>query len=199
MRGTSEGRQFGRLIRSRLRRVVLSARTANALVALALVAACSLLVNTANASCLNRKSTSPRLPNGLVTKLTASPSAAHGSIAGLWHVTYTTSDDQLFQESFDMWHSDGTELETANVNPIPGNFCVGVWKQVGSEIHLHHVGWGFDNLGNLVGPFTVDSVVVLGNRGNSYSGSFDFKLYDTSGNLLQEVTGTISATRIDVD
>lgn len=168
--------------------------------ALALVAACSLLANTANASCLDhRRGASPVLPNGLITKLAASPRAASGSIAGLWHVTYTTSDNQLFQESFDMWHSDGTELETANVNPIPGNFCLGVWKQAGSEIHLHHVGWGFDNLGNLVGPFTVDSVVVLGDRGNSYSGSFDFKLYDTSGNLLQEVTGTISATRIGVD
>lgn len=168
--------------------------------ALALVAVCSFLATTANASCLDHKrGANSVLPNGLIAKLAASPRAASGSIAGLWHVTYTTSDNQLFQESFDMWHSDGTELETANVNPIPGNFCVGVWKQVGSEIHLHHVGWGFDNLGDLVGPFTVDSVVVLGDRGNSYSGSFDFKLYDTSGNLLQEVTGTILATRIGVD
>jgi len=124
---------------------------------------------------------------------------SYGSIVGLWHVTYTTSDNQLFQESFDTWHRDGTEAETANVNPIPGNFCVGVWKQVGSEIHLHHVGWSFDNVGNLVGPFTLDQSDALGAHGNSYSGSFDFKQYDNDGNLLLEVTGTISATRIGVN
>src|SRR5215467_2035871 len=160
MRGTIEGTQFGRLIGSRVGRMLHATRTTSALLALALVATCSLFASTSNASCLNRKQgAKAALPNGLIAKLAASPNASYGSIAGLWHVTYTTSDDQLFQESFDMWHNDGTELETANVNPIPGNFCVGVWKQAGSEIHLHHVGWGFDNVGNLVGPFTVDSVV----------------------------------------
>jgi len=124
---------------------------------------------------------------------------SYGSIVGLWHVTYTTSDNQLFQESFDTWHSDGTEAETANVNPIPGNFCVGVWKQVGSELHLHHVGWSFDNVGNLVGPFTLNQSDALGNHGNSYSGSFDFKQYDTNGNLLLEVTGTVTAARIGIN
>ena len=184
---------------SRAVRLLQSTTGPRAVLALALVVACMLLANAANASCLNHKRATNPLPNGLISKLAASPNASYGSIVGLWHVTYTTSDDQLFQESFDMWHSDGTELETANVNPIPGNFCVGVWKQDGSEIHLHHVGWGFDNLGNLVGPFTVDSVVKLGNRGITYSGNFDFKQYDANGNLLLEVTGTISATRIGVD
>jgi hypothetical protein len=158
------------------------------------------LTTAANASCFDHgRGASPVVSKGLIAKLAASPTAANGTIVGLWHVTYTTSDNQPFQESFDMWHSDGTELETANVNPIVGNVCVGVWKQVGSEIHLHHVGWGFDNLGNLIGPFTVDDVLALGNRGRSYSGSFDFKQYDIGGNLLQEVTGTISATRIGVN
>jgi hypothetical protein len=169
------------------------------LIALAFVSL-TFLTTAANASCFDHgRGASPAAASGLIAKLTASPSAAHGTIVGLWHVTYTTSDNQPFQESFDMWHSDGTELETANVNPIVGNVCVGVWKQTGSEIHLHHVGWGFDTVGNLVGAFTVDDVITLGNRGNSYSGSFDFKQYDSDGNLLQEVTGTVSATRIGVN
>ena len=130
----------------------------------------------------------------------ANPSApSYGSIVGLWHVTYTTSDNQVFQESYDMWHKDGTELEVANINPIEGNTCIGVWKQAGSEIRLHHVGWGFDNLGNLIGPFTVDDVIGLGPHGKSYSGSFDFNQYDTNGNLLLQVTGTVTATRIAVN
>lgn len=169
------------------------------LIALAILTL-TFLTTTASASCFDHgRGASPTVSNGLIAKLSASPAAAHGTIVGLWHVTYTTSDNQPFQESFDMWHSDGTELESANVNPIVGNVCVGVWKQVGSEIHLHHVGWGFDNSGNLIGPFTVDDVLTLGGRGNSYSGSFDFKQYDTSGNLLLEVTGTVSATRIGVN
>ena len=158
------------------------------------------LTTSANASCFdNAGGASPAVRSGLIAKLAASPTAAHGTIVGLWDVTYTTSDNQPFQESYDVWHSDGTEIETANVNPITGNVCVGTWKKVGSEIHLHHVGWGFDPAGNLVGGFTVDDVILLGAHGNSYSGSFDFKQYDTNGNLLLEVTGTISATRISVN
>src|SRR5215470_14733614 len=158
------------------------------------------MTTVANASCFDHgRGASPALPKGLIARLAASPNAAHGTIVGLWHVAYTTSDNQPFQESFDMWHTDGTELEIANVDPIIGNSCIGVWKQAGSEVHLHHVGWGFDNFGNLLGPFTVDDILTLGSHGNSYSGSFDFKQYDTGGNLQQEVNGTISATRIEVN
>lgn len=159
----------------------------------------AVLTTTASASCFDQGKRTTSVPKGILRQMATAHNTAFGSIAGLWHATYTTSDNQLLQESFDMWHIDGTELETANVNPITGNFCMGVWKQVGSQIQLHHVGWGFDNVGNLVGPFTMDQTDVLGNRGNSYSGTFDFKLYDTSGNLLQEITGTISATRIGVN
>lgn len=158
------------------------------------------LAAVANASCFDHvRGGTLAMPGGLMAKVGASPTAAsHGTIVGLWDVTYTTSDNQPFQESYDVWHSDGTEIETANVNPIVGNVCVGVWKKVGSEIHLHHVGWGFDTAGNLIGAFTVDDVIVRGTHGNSYLGSFDFKQYDTNGNLLQEVNGTVSATRIEV-
>lgn len=151
---------------------------------------------TANAACGERGHHTGLLPGHLLGQQAG---ASSNSITGLWQVSYTTSDNEPFQDSFDMWHNDGTELETANVNPIPGNFCVGIWKQVGSEIHLHHVGWSFDNLGNLVGPFTLDSVITLGVHGNTYSGKFDFNQYDTDGNLLGEVTGTLSATRIGVN
>ena len=175
----------------RISRVVLIASAVLALMS---------LTTAANASCFDHAGgASSAVRSGLIAKLAASPAAAHGTIVGLWDVTYTTSDNQPFQESYDVWHSDGTEIETANVNPITGNVCVGTWKKVGSEIHLHHVGWGFDTAGNLIGGFTVDDVIVLGAHGNTYSGSFDFKQYDTNGNLLLEVTGTVSATRIGVN
>jgi len=160
----------------------------------------SFLATAANATCFDQgRGTGPAIPSALLAKMAGSSTTSHGSIVGLWHATYTTSDGQPFQESYDVWHRDGTEMETANVNPITGNVCVGVWKQVGTDVHLHHVGWGFDTAGNLIGGFTVDDVLVLGNHGNAYSGSFDFKQYDTAGNLLMEVTGTIAATRIGLD
>lgn len=160
------------------------------------ILALTFITTAANAACGERGHRSGLLPGQLLGSA-AGPS--NNSIVGLWQVSYTTSDNEPFQDSFDMWHSDGTELESANVNPIPGNFCIGVWKQVGSEIHLHHVGWSFDNLGNLVGPFTLDSVITLGAHGTTYSGRFDFNQYDTDGNLLGEITGTLSATRITVN
>ncbi len=155
---------------------------------------------SASASCFDRApNASSAIPSGFMAATTTSPATVYTSIVGLWHVTYTTSQNQLFQESFDEWHSDGTELETANVSPIAGNLCIGVWKQVESQIRLHHVGWAFDNAGNLFGPFTVIEVLALGNNGHSYSGTFDFKQYDTGGNLVLEVTGTIKAARIVVN
>ena len=161
----------------------------------------TLITTSASASCFDHgRGASPALSKGLIAKLAASSGAVHhGTIVGLWQVSYTTSDNQPFQDSFDMWHTDGTELEIANVDPIIGNSCIGVWKQAGSEVHLHHVGWGFDTSGNLIGPFTVDDVLALSNHGNSYSGSFDFKQFDNNGELLQEVTGTIAASRIGVN
>lgn len=164
------------------------------------ILALTFLTTSAHASCFDRGlGPSSGGPRGMTARLSLATIPAHNTIVGLWDATYTTSDNQPFQESYDVWHSDGTEMESANVSPIGGNVCIGVWKLFGSQIHLHHVGWAFDGAGNLIGPFTVDDVLALGNRGNSYSGSFDFKQYDNGGNLLQEVTGTISATRIEVN
>jgi hypothetical protein len=120
------------------------------------------------------------------------------SIVGLWHVIYT-ADGQTLYESFDQWHSDGTELENPNLPPATGPLCVGVWKQVGLRtFRLHHVGWNFDINGNSLGTFTLDESNTVDPHGRTYQGSFDLKFYDVNGNLVQEVTGTQTATRITV-
>lgn len=165
-----------------------------------------LMATAANAGCGSRGGTNPSAAVSLPTLagLTAAPAgdgnSGHGnSIVGLWHVTYTMADGTFYYESYDTWHSDGTEWESANLSPIAGNICEGVWKQVGPAVHLNHVGWTFDNSGNSIGPFTQIEDVVVGVNGNSYRGTFDFKQYDMSGNLLQEITGTMTATRITVN
>lgn len=121
------------------------------------------------------------------------------SIVGLWSVTYT-SGGALFYQAYDQWHSDQTEFENANLSPVEGNVCVGVWKQIGPRtVSLNHVGWSFDDTGTSNGTFTLTETNTLSSEGNSYKGTFDYKFFDTNGTLQQEITGTIAATRITVD
>jgi hypothetical protein len=125
-------------------------------------------------------------------------SSARASIVGLWYVNYTSGGQPLY-ESFDQWHSDGTELENPNLAPATGPLCVGVWKRVGPRTFLlHHVGWNFDMNGNSLGTFTLDETNQVGAHGMAYQGTFDLKFYDPDGNLIEEITGTQTATRITV-
>jgi hypothetical protein len=124
----------------------------------------------------------------------------YDSIVGLWHVKYT-SDGVPFYESFDEWHSDGTEFEDADLPAVTGNVCVGTWKQIGPRsVRLYHIGWNYDSNGNPNGTFTLLETNTLGHNGETYAGTFDYKVYDVSGNEVigQEVKGTQAATRITV-
>ena len=124
------------------------------------------------------------------------------SIVGLWHVVYTTTSGAPFGVSFKEWHSDGTEFENIDHSAVIGNVCFGVWKQVGFRtVRLHHTGWTFDGSGNPTGYFTIDETDTIAPNGMSYTGNFDFKVFDTNGEYLadSETTGTIAASRITVD
>jgi len=120
------------------------------------------------------------------------------SIVGLWQVTYV-SGGQLFFNSLEQWHSDGTEFENANVNPTEGNVCFGVWQTIApGTVKLHHIGWNFDANGNSIGTFTIDEINTVAWDGATYQGTFDYKVYDVDGNLVFEATGTQTANRITV-
>jgi hypothetical protein len=126
-------------------------------------------------------------------------------IVGLWHVIYTNSADQsTFNDTFDTWHSDGTEFESAFLAPAGGNICVGVWKESGMRsVTLHHVGWLFSPstpLATATNSFTVDAEITVASDCKSYSGHFTFKVWNLDGTSTPiEVTGTIAATRITVN
>jgi hypothetical protein len=125
------------------------------------------------------------------------------TIVGMWHVTYTIGDtDTVFNKTLDQWHSDGTEFENADLSPLGGNICMGVWKQVGARtVHLHHIGLLFSPDGlDATGSFTLDETNTVAANGETYSGTFVFKVYDTNGNFVSgsEVDGKIAATRITV-
>lgn len=128
------------------------------------------------------------------------------TIVGLWHVTYTGPGESLFNDTFDTWHSDGTEFESAFLASAGGDVCVGVWAQIGDrKVKLHHVGWLFNiDTPNAVATnyFTLDEENTVAPDGKSYSGTFTFKIWNLDGTAPSPqpvVTGTIAATRITVD
>ena len=120
------------------------------------------------------------------------------SIVGVWQVSYSVSGTTVLN-TIDSWNSDGNEFLSADKNPTLGNVCAGVWKTVGGRgVQLHHMGWTFDTSGNPTGTLVDDESLKLDRKRLTYTGTFDFKFYDTNGNLYKEVTGDSSATRITV-
>jgi hypothetical protein len=95
------------------------------------------------------------------------------------------------------YHDDGTEFEFANINPIVGDVCMGVYTQTGYRtVSLYHIGWIFDDAGNPAGTFTLEGPRTLTRQGTHLRGTFDAKIYDTKGHLVEEDTGTTTGERI---
>lgn len=117
------------------------------------------------------------------------------SIVGMWHVKFAGevfSDDAVVQ-----WHSDGTEIMNSARPPAYGNFCLGVWKQIGRrEYFLNHIPWkGLDQNGNPQDGIQLLEEITLSPDGNSYTGTYSFTPYE-GGIAVGTFTGTITATRI---
>jgi hypothetical protein len=177
---------------------------------LTILAWCAVLSAPASASCNHPPN--PKLPVALPerhlfktqTMMQQSPLSAtedaNDSIVGLWHVRFL-SGGLLYDEGFDQWHSDGSEILNDNgVPPAQGNVCLGVWKKVGSRtFKLKHPAWNWDANGNLVGTLIIRESVTLDADGDSYQGTFTFDFYDLNGNLTSEVKGDLNAKRITVD
>jgi hypothetical protein len=125
------------------------------------------------------------------------------SIVGLWHAFFV-SGGQPFDEGFDEWHSDGTEILNDTAPPQPANgagtVCLGVYKKIAPATYkLRHPFWSFDANGNLVGSGVILETVTLDADGDSYHGTFTFDQFNLSGNLIFEATGELNAKRITVD
>lgn len=124
------------------------------------------------------------------------------SIVGLWHARFHIgASSALFDEGFDQWHSDGSEILNDNgVPPSQGNVCLGVWKKVAPlTFKLKHPAWNWDANGNLIGTLIIHETVTLDADGDSYQGTYAFDFYDLKGNFVSEVKGDLDAKRITVD
>lgn len=143
------------------------------------------------------------LPASVAAQLAASTSqsAAEGNkgaasrIVGSWLATYTV-EGAPFAQALIQWHDDYTEWENINLPIEGGNVCVGSWKVVDTaHVARTHIGWLY-SAGTLTGYFVETETDKVRTR-NTYSGVNEQKIYDLSGNLLADVTGTASAVRIN--
>jgi hypothetical protein len=167
----------------------------------------------ADAACFDRPGTpkAMRLPAGRIAPgyLGAGGPAAdwgtgNASIVGLWLSTYFVGDGPtLWDQGFQQWHSDGTELAVDNAVPPPlGNVCVGVYVQTGPRTYkLRHVTWNWDPSGSLAGTFLLQATVTVGPRGNRYSGTYVSDSFDLNGQTIPELhgEGIVRGERITVE
>lgn len=129
-------------------------------------------------------------------------------IVGLWDVKFVSAgtsgipDGTVIDQAYVTWHSDGTEIMNSGRPAISSNFCMGVWKQIGQRgFKLNHFAkaWDMDTGKTFVGPANIKEDVTLNKFGDSYHGTFTLTQYDTNGNVLAHITGTLTGVRITVD
>lgn len=162
-----------------------------------------------SANFLTRMRTAPVLPAAALSaskgaamalqatgKESTSSPTTQASIAGLWQLSFL-SGGQVVDVAFDAWHSDGTEMLNDFTNPINGNVCLGAWEQTGTLTYkLKHPSWYFDASGNLLGTEVIHETIRLSEDGSHFGGTFLIDVYDTQGNLLEQFSGTLKASRI---
>ncbi len=153
--------------------------------------------------------------SSLVSKSDEASASARGglggaSIVGLWKFQLISKgntghspsipDGALIDYGFRQWHSDGTEIQ--NSAGVPGGgFCLGVWGQTGFlTFELNHFPVAFTpsspSPSNYINLRETDT---LSPSGDSYTGTFTENIYDTKGNQVDHLAGTVTATRITVD
>jgi hypothetical protein len=148
--------------------------------------------------------------------------ASNGSIVGLWKFAFTAKgnvsppgppDGAPIDSGYVTWHSDGTELMNSGRAPTTGDFCMGVWKQIGASTYkLNHfaLAWEFDvnapangpgeGGADFVGPANIREVVTVDRSGMSYHGTFELVQYnDDHTKVLADIVGTVKGTRITVN
>ena len=122
------------------------------------------------------------------------------TIVGLWDVKFYDSHNQLVDEAYEVFHSDGTEMMTDTSAPATDNVCVGVWKQLaGSTVKLKHVSFVFDLAGSLLGTATFNTTVTVAWNNKSFLGSTLVDVFDTNGTLVFHGGGPVKGVRITVD
>jgi hypothetical protein len=135
-------------------------------------------------------------------------------LVGMWHVTFTAEgnskgppDGTPIDSALIVWHSDGTEIMNSGRPPQDGDFCMGIWKNVGpNQYKVNHFAWlGNDTtnapsgIGNPTGPTRLTEAVTVSADGNTLLGTFSLRATDTAGKTTAFIRGTITGTRITME
>ena len=177
-----------------------------ATVTLSLVGLVTAFAGNAQASCF---ADGPRLSGAPIQF--SSAAAAHGaddndqgggSIAGLYRTQFLIGEGpDLYDESFQQFHSDGTEMMLSRgLPPVLGNVCVGTWIRTGPRtFKLKHVAWNWNPDGSFAGTFVMEVTLRLSRSG--YTGAWKADNLDPSDVSIpgQQYEGVVRATRIEVD
>jgi hypothetical protein len=142
-----------------------------------------------------------QLPTQSASAVAASPSLESlPAITGFWFVNFY-SGGKIWDQGFDEWHSDGTEILNDNAfPPSAGDVCLGVWAEIGhNTFKLKHPAWNFDANNNFIGTNFLYETVTIDDDHDSYRGYFVFDTYDLSGKLTSRTTGTLKAHRMRAD
>ena len=146
---------------------------------------------------------------GGASLLLASDHDSDVSMVGMWHVLFIAQgnegaglppDGAPVDNALSTWHSDGTEATVSSRVPATGDVCLGVWEKVGRRHYrLNHFGISFDpatDPNNPLGFARIRQDIDLSPDGKRFTGTFLIQQYDQVGNLLVEIKGLLSGTRI---
>jgi len=123
------------------------------------------------------------------------------TIVGLWDVKFI-SDNQIVDEGFDQYHSDGTEILNDIPPPATGNVCLGVYMKNGAfGVKLRHPSWIYDPTNTMViGRATILEQITVDRGGRSFKGAFTIQFRDLAGNSLgPDFSGQLRGDRITPD
>lgn len=126
------------------------------------------------------------------------------AMVGLWHFQFWAPDvgGTEVDAGYQVWHKDGTEIMNSGLRPPrSGDFCLGVWERTGERMYrLNHFTTSWDPAGNvLLGTGNIKEEITVSQDGKSYSGHFSIVQYDESLNVLGQVAGVVTGTRLDVN
>jgi hypothetical protein len=121
-------------------------------------------------------------------------------IVGFWSVKYERNG-AVFDNAFQQWHSDGTEIHNSSGPAASGNVCLGVWKKTGKfHYTLNHFYLNSDPATDKLNvKVQLREEIDLSHSGNEHFGIVTFDVYDLSGNLLNQSEANLHGTRITVN
>jgi hypothetical protein len=173
------------------------------------IGVCAALAAPANAQCgvaLNHnKVVFPASMAAMTDRVTAPEvtrdNGDDATIVGLWDVKFI-SENQVVDEGFDQYHSDGTEILNDTPPPATGNVCLGVYEKSGARgLKLKHPSWIYEPSNTFViGRATILESITVDRGGKTFKGTFTIQFRDLAGNpLAPDFTGQLRGDRITPD